>query len=280
MLELGETFSSGTFLVKDATGALGAATVTCSVILPDMTTASPTVTTPSLGAYVFDYIGAQVGRYAYVMTATGGVLGTIVRKVSGTFVIDANTNTGIVGLDEAKNHLNIPLTTTRSDTEIEGMIAAATDKIEHRCGPVLRRTVVERVRHNGGRAIWLREPPGPGGNPYITVSSVTGVTTGLSAITPADLDVDPIGRVAYISGSRFASGDYVWTYLSGRTSVPAGLRQAALNYVKGSYETQRAAAGMPWVGAQDIAAESPGMGLVLWRMELDMKPFLLPPGQA
>jgi hypothetical protein len=279
VLELGETFSSGTFLVKDATGALGAATVTCSVTLPDMTTTAPTVTTPSLGAYVFDYIGTLPGRYAYVMTATGGVLGSIVRKQSGMFVVDANTNLGVVSLEEAKSHLNIPLTTTRADAEIEGMIAAATDKIEQKCGPVLRRTVIERVTHNGGRAVWLREPPGPGGNPYITVTSVAGVTSGLT-ITPTDLDVDPVGRVTYVAGTRFGSGDYIWTYQSGRTSVPPGLRQAALNYVKGSYETQRPAAGLPWIGAQDVAVESPGMGLVLWRMELDMKPFLLPPGQA
>lgn len=276
MLELGETFSSGAFVVRDSAGALGAATVTCTVILPDLTTASPTVTTPTLGNYVFDYVGPQVGRYAYVISATGGVLGTIVRKASGTFTIDPATNGGVVSLDEAKAHLNIPLTTTRSDSEIELFIASATDKIEHRCGPVLRRTVTNE-RHSGGkRAVWLRYPAGPGGDPYLTVTSVTGIASGIT-ITPSLLDVDPIGRIGYLDGSRFASGDSLWSYTAGRTSTPPGLRTAALNFVKSAYETQRGASGVPWTGALDQADQVPGMGLVLWRLEQDLQPFLLAP---
>lgn len=277
MIEVGETFSSQTFKITDSSGAAGAATVTCSVILPDQTVASPSVTTPAVGDYVFDYLTTQVGRHTYIVTATSGVLGSIVRKFSDVFTVTPSASQGIVSLAEVKLHLNIALTVSRSDTELELMIAAATDKIEERCGPVARRTVTGERHPGGGRAIWLREPAGPGGSPYLTLTSASSVATGI-VITPSDIDADPIGRLSYANGStRFASGDLTFSYVSGRTVTPPGLRVAALNFVKGSWETQRGATGLPWAGVQDQAVDVPGMGLVMWRMEQDMKPFLLPP---
>lgn len=276
MIEVGETFSSQIFKLTDSSGAPGAATVTCSVVLPDQTVASPTVTTPTLGDYVFDYLTTQAGRHPYTVTATGGVLGTLVRKFSDVFIVGAAQAPGIVSLAEVKDHLNIPQTTTRSDAELELMIAAATDKIEQRCGPVTVRTIANE-RHDGGRrAIWLNEAPGPGGNPTITVTSLVSVSTSVAA-TVSDLDVDPIGRVAYKDMSMFPRGAHYVTYTAGRALIPAALRQAALNYVKGSWETQRGASGLPWSGAQDQPIEVPGMGLVLWRLEQDLRPFALAP---
>jgi hypothetical protein len=50
---------------------------------------------------------------------------------------------------------------------------------------------------------------------------------------------------------------------------------AALNYVRGSWETQRAASRLPMQGGDELATQ-PGMGLVVWRLEQDLKPFLRP----
>jgi hypothetical protein len=281
VLELGETFSSGTFKIKDSAGAPGIATVTVVVTLPDGTTAVPTVTTPALGDYVFDYTTTVVGRLPYVVTATGGVLGALVRKFADVIVVGAATSTGVVSLEEVKRHLNIPLTNTGSDTELEMKIAAATEKIELRCGPVVPRTVVNERHDGGGRAVWLVEAPGAGGTPFITVTAVTSLSS-LFPISVGDLDVDPSGRITYFPGLslRFPSGEYLWSYTTGRTVVPAGLREAALNFVKGSWETQRGMTGLPWKGAVDTPTELPGMGLVLWRLEQDLQPFLRPPGMS
>jgi hypothetical protein len=271
MIELGETFTSGTFKITDINGDPGAATVTCSVTLPDGTTTAPTVTTPVLGDYVFDYTTTQAGRHPYIVTATGGVLGSLVRKFADVFVVAPASATGIVSLAEAKAHLNI--TTSNSDAELERMIAAATSKIEHRCGPVVQR-VVANERHDGGcRAIWLHEAP------VISVTSVIAVDS-LSSVLTTDLSVDPAGRVEYFYNRRFPAGEHFWTYVAGRTLIPEGLREAALNFVKGSWETQRGASGLPWMGATDQPVEMPGMGLVLWRLEQDIQPFLRVPGLA
>lgn len=280
MLELGETYSSGTYLITDVLGAPGAATFTVSVIRPDGTLDSPTPANPVLGSYTFDYPTVSLGPHSFVATATGGVLGTIVRKFSGTFVVSSATSTAIVGLDEVKDHLNIPRSSTDSDSELELMIAASTSKIEERCGPVRVRTVTnERQRHDRSRAIWLREPPGPHGQPAIVVTSATNVRDS-TTITPSTLSVDPTGRVEMVDGGYLTSGTYLWTYTTGRTLVPSGLRLAALNFVRDSWTTQRGASGLPWQGGMDEAQAIPGMGLVMWRLEQDIHPYRLPPAGA
>jgi hypothetical protein len=272
VIEPGETFSSNVFKIKDSTGAPGAASVTCLVTLPDGTTSAPTVTTPVLGDYVFDYLTTVPGRHSYVVTATGGVLGALVKKFADAFVVSGAASTGIVSLAEAKAHLNIPLTSAASDPEIERMIAAATEKIEHRCGPVVQRTI-SNERHCPNRGVvWLHEAP------VVSVTSAVAVDS-TNTLTVADLDVDPdAGRVGYANGYRLPSGEYLWTYVCGRGLVAAGLREASLNFIKGSFETQRGMTGLPWKGAQDQPIEMPGMGLVLWRLEQDLRPFLRWPG--
>lgn len=274
MIELGETYSSGLYEMRDSAGVLGAATVTVAVTLPDGTSASPTVANPATGQYTFDYLTTQVGSHSYVVSATGGVLGTLIRKIADTFAVGTAAAAGIVSMAEAKNHLNIPLTKTSWDEELELMIAAATEKIEDRCGPVLRRTVTNERHPGRATVVYLHETP------VISVTSAVPIAGG-SAISTAGLDVDPLsGRVAYLTGGAFPWGEHYWTYVAGRLLIPAGLRLAALNFVKGSWETQRGAAGLPWQGSGDEPVEQAGMGLVLWRLEQDLKPFRRIPGQA
>jgi hypothetical protein len=276
MLEVGETFSSGTFKVTDSFGAPGAATVTVVVTLPDGTTTAPTVANPATGDYTFDYLTTQLGRHPYVLTATSGVLGTFVRKVADVFVVGAASAAGIVALSEVKEHLNIPATNTASDRELELKIAAATEKIEFRCGAVVRRTIINE-RHDGSKAaVWLYEAP------IISVTSVVPVNASYGGpVDVADIEAETCGRVTYFNGcTRFPIGPHYWTYVAGVVPIPAGLREAALNFVKGSWETQRGASGLPWQGAADESVEVPGMGLVMWRLEQDLQPFLRPPGQA
>lgn len=58
--------------VRDAAGALADATaVTCTVTLPDGTTATPTPAHPSTGVYTVDYPAPAAGRYVARWVATG-----------------------------------------------------------------------------------------------------------------------------------------------------------------------------------------------------------------
>lgn len=258
--------------VKDAAGVLAnAGAMTLTVLRDDVAVAgSPfTVTPTSTGLYDRDVTSTAAGRYVGYWLATGTNSGAHTQ----VFEVGSAADAGLVSLAQVKAHLG--KTTTRDDDELELMIAAATESIEDRVGPVVRRTVTgERQRHNGTEAIYLRQAP------VISVTSVTPVDGG-TALTVGLLDIDPTtGRVAYADGStRFGSGVYLWTYVAGRSLVPAGLQLAALNYIRGSWETQRGAAGLPLAGAEE-ATEVPGMGLVNWRLEQDLRPFVRLPGIA
>jgi hypothetical protein len=138
----------------------------------------------------------------------------------------------------------------------------------------VRRTVTNE-RHPGSvGVVYLDEAP------VLSVTSVVPVAGG-TPVTVGLLDVEnSSGRVTYADGvTRFPWGEHFWTYTAGRVVVPAGLQLAALNYVRGSWETQRGAARLPMaVGDEPVAM--PGMGLVFWRLEQDLKPFLRAPGVA
>lgn len=274
MIELGETYSSDEFLVRDTNGDLTTpGSITCVVSLPDGTTATPTMSSTTTGVYAFDYVTTLAGSHQVLVTATGGALGTVVRKLADAFEVEDSTSARrLVSLDRVKQHLN-QTGTTRHDEELQLLIASATMKIEHLCGPVLRR-VVTNERHPGGRAVALHEVPGPHGGPYITLTSALPVAGG-TGITVAGLDVDPLsGLVQYASGyGRFPVGPHLWSYVAGRATVPPGIQEAALNFVRGSWETQRGASGLPLDQADELQ-DVPGMGLVSYRLEQDLAPFL------
>jgi hypothetical protein len=163
-----------------------------------------------------------------------------------------------------------------NETELRRMIAAATVKVEDLCGPVIRRTVVER-QPGGGRAVFLRQAPVISLASVVPVAGGTGITVGL-----LDVDQDS-GQVAYADGytcfPMYPAGAWLWTYVAGRAVIPEGLQLAALNFIRGSWETQRGQARSALSGADDTA-EVPGMGLVNWRLEQDLVPYARLPGVA
>jgi hypothetical protein len=255
---------------------VNATSVALTITLPDGTTTTPTVVNPpaTTGKYFYRYVttslaGPFKGRWLFTL-ATGNT-----SEHTEEFNVEPADPGYIVGLAQVKAHLNMTATDSARDEELKLMIAAATAKIEDRCGSVARRTVTNE-RHSGGcEVIYLRQSPAQ------SLTSVTPVAGG-TPITVNLLDLDPdTGRVAYLDGfTWFPYGLYYWTYVAGMSVVPAGLQLAALNFIKGSWETQRGAAGLPLQGGPDEYAVQPGMGLVNWRLEQDLKPFLSLPGIA
>ena len=72
---LGQTIDLGPWTLRDADGDLTAASSSaCTVLLPDGTTATPTVTTSSTGIYSATYTPAAAGVYTYrtVLTLSDG----------------------------------------------------------------------------------------------------------------------------------------------------------------------------------------------------------------
>lgn len=255
-------------------------TVTLTVQLPDqITTATPTVVNDSLGKYHADYVPTVAGPYEWHVHSTG----TPQVDRGGSFSVDPIFGQQqLVTLDEVKAHLNylsIAVGSTH-EGELEWMIGAATKVIEDHggsgIGPVLRRTITnERHHHDYGRAnIWLHHTP------ILSVTTVTPVATGGTAVTVADLDVDPNGRVAYKDGyTRFPTGVYLWTYVAGR-DIDDAIKGAALILIQGLWETQRGASGVPYQGGAEEIAGAPGMGLYLWRADMLLKTHARAPGVA
>jgi len=250
--------------IRDAAGALANATdVVLTVTLPDNSTAAPVVTNTSAGIYTATYTAAQAGRHSVRWVATG----VNASAFTDAFDVDAGSS-GIVSLAEVKDHLNI--TGTSQDEELRLFIDAATDFIEHKVGPVVRRTITSTVTPAGG-GLWLQPPvisltTAAPANGYSGTYDVAGMFT--------DLDM---GRVHYGSyGSTFAHPVTV-TYVAGRVIVPAGIRDAALEYVRWRYASQRGATPLPLPGGGFVMSEPT---TVPNRVMQALEPYLLGPAVA
>lgn len=154
--------------------------------------------------------------------------------------------TVLVTLADVHTHLQIPLSNTTYDTQLQGFIDAATAYVQFQTGPIINQTYTE-VHSGGGPTIVLDNPP------LISVTSVIEYI-GLSAYTlnPAELGTDG-GFYAYsiddpnagILCRRYAGGlagsfapgyrNIAVVYTAGLTSVPGDVRMAVLEDLRGLF---------------------------------------------
>jgi hypothetical protein len=222
--------------ITDTAGApANGGTVTLTVTQPDGTSypGSPFTVVPSpTGQYDKDVLSNQAGRLVGYWLSTGANAGSETQ----VFDVRPTSDPGIISLAEAKAHLNIPAANTRSDDEILGWIQAITPVIENRIGPVIPRTVVERV--DSGYSMILKQTP---------VLSVTSINPWLGYGTPysvLNLRIDPdTGVVENYTG--FIGGPFEVTYRAGRIVTPANVIAAAKIILKHLWETQRGASALP-----------------------------------
>ncbi len=253
--------------VKDSAGALANATAVTLTLTRDglAEPGSPfTVTPTSTGLYDKDYAAPAPGHYVGRWVATG----TNACAYTQVFDVDAADPGYLFSLTKAKTHLNI--TTTTNDEELRDWMAAATRVVEHIVGPVLVRTVTDE-RHEGGDCLWLRNPPVLTDATGLAAFTVTPWLTSGATYAVADLRVSTTGRVERRSGGWFTGGPFAVTYQAGRRVIPGNIAGAGLIVLKGLWETQRGAAGLPFGGADDLI-EAPGMGLVMWRARQLLEP--------
>jgi len=239
--DLGDVVPLG-ITITDSTGAnANASAVTCTIYLPDGTTTTGSVTNPSTGLYNVDFSPTQVGRHAVKWVATG----TNASAYSDEFNVRDFTELGIVGLAEAKAHLNIPSTLTTEDEELRRVIDAASDLAEGYVGQVLgRRTFTSELYDGGQEFIRIRNPKA------ISITSVYE-NGGLLASTAYALDYT--GQRLYRVGSQtiYATNSYgYWTggfnnvqitYVAGYVSPPMSAKQGVLEIIRHLWTTQRGA---------------------------------------
>jgi hypothetical protein len=216
--------------------------ITLTIQLPDGTTAGPiTPTSDGVGLYHHDYTSAQAGRHIARWTTTGPQGA----DESSFDVAELWHEAGIIALSEAKQQLNIDPSDTDYDEEIQGFARSITEVCERHVGALARTTRVEK--HRGGRAVVLMH------SPVLTLTSVVAIETSGTDQSVADLDLDqPTGIVTRKDG-RYMQGPFRVTYVSGQTSIPAHVRQAALIILQHMWETQRGTTGGVRVGGSDEA---------------------------
>lgn len=248
IIDFGETYTSDQLEVRDIDGVLGAADVTVTITLPDgVTVVDVTPTSTTTGRYVFDWTptgsGRQAGLHRVVATATGGVLGSVVRTWVSSYDVDSETPLVPVRAVLAQPWARGIATDPATLEHLRWLCLLATDAVGRDLGRApTRRTVVER--HSGGRAALVLKV-----TPVVSVTSV--VESGQALTGGADVDwvLDEPGtgilwRGSPTSGGRWAAGrqNVTVTYIAGYVTPPPVLRSVALGVVQQAWQ---AAAQVP-----------------------------------
>ena len=208
--------------IADAAGApTAASSVVLTVELPDGTTVTPEVSSPSTGRYVCDFVTTQAGRHAFHWNSTAPS-----SAFADVFDVRPGLPRYIISLADAKAHLNI--TSTRHDEELRAHIEAATDAIETYLGEVVvRRPVTEWVTLRNENRIALSHWP---------VIAVTAATGSSGVLDVSGWTVEDTGLVNLPTRM---SGALTVTYTAGRSIIPAGYIAAAKMVVECLYGPQR-----------------------------------------
>ncbi|MFC8277188.1 hypothetical protein ACFUJR_32590 [Streptomyces sp. NPDC057271] len=267
--DLGEVVPLGT-TVRDAAGALAnAGLMALTLTLPDGTTTTVSPVDPtSTGTYGYDYATVQAGRHTVRWLATGLNAGAY----TDSFDVRESAPPGILSLADAKKHLS--KTGTADDDEIRSWVESITAGIEGYCGPVIVRTVVQRVNFHRASTVALRS------NPAIELVAVEPLLTGGSGYDVGDLDLDPDTSIVRRLDGGMLYGPLLFTYRVGRPIAPAALTSAARIILQHLWRTRQGPA-RPQRGTQDFDVNEPvqGFGYAIPNRALQlMEPYRLPPG--
>lgn len=238
--DLGDTWSL-TASARLAGVLTNAVTAVLTVTLPDATTATPTVTNPSTGGYAATYTPSQAGRHTarWLFTYAGGVTD------AHTDVLDVlpAAPSALFSLADAKLHLDI--TTTTNDEELRTWIGATTRVVELKAGACVPTSYSWRVKD--GPCWWLPK------RPVLSLTSVTAVLTGGTAVATAELVLDAeFGKVERLDGRWHTGGPWTLVYKAGRATVPENIRGAAKVILKHLWETQRGGQAGFSMGPDDV----------------------------
>lgn len=228
---------------RDENGALiDTTTVTVVITLPDGTDLAPaSMTRTTVGRYEYDYVTTVAGLHEWEAEALGAIEGVF----TDTFTVTSSSEVGIVGLQEARAHLN--LVGTDDDEILRAYILTASDLCEAYTGRAWRRTAVVGEVHDGGGAyLQLRRQP---------VLEVTAATENGAAAADYVLDArrgrlyrgTQTGRSQWLPGLQIVEV----TYVAGPADalVPAQIRHGVLECIRHLFEARRGGSAIPQVGA-------------------------------
>ncbi len=246
MIDTGTTYRA-LLRVYDAAGVLtNPLSATCTITLPDGTTATPPVTLPpaQTGILVADYVTTQAGLHKAAW-ATG---------TPGTAAVDyfsVRDFRSVLSVTEAEEHLN--MTAGTGGEELRLILMAATEVVEGKAGACVRRAVTQRVS-DGSYELVLAE------RPVLSVESVTSVWAGGPSWTTGQLIVD--GQAGIVCQGPlpwpFWYGPWDVAYTVGRAIIPERLLHAAKEQLRHLWETQRGAQQAPPLSGEEIFTSTTG----------------------
>lgn len=235
MIEVGDPLPDFAVEIRDAAGALAApGALAVTLTLPDLSTTPITPANPSTGKYTGSYVTTQGGRHWARWVATGANASAH----SQMWDVEPADPGGFLSLADAKQHLNIPATTTTQDDELRLYVSAVCDAVEGLIGPVGRRTVTETVYPSSGVLLLSTSP-------VVSLTSVTPYASVALSLGSFSTDVTAgIIRPLYSVPGLWASS-YTVVYVAGRAAIPPAVALAARIILAHLWETQRGPAGLP-----------------------------------
>jgi hypothetical protein len=264
MLDLGSVYQVAVDVV-DASGApVNPGSADLTIILPDGTTVSPAVPTPTTTGQVrVDYVTAQAGRHVWRLVTSGPTT-----AYADVFDVQPAIPVGIVSLADARAQLNMGPSETADDDELRGFVGAATGAVERALGRVVvRRTVVERQQVGRAREVLLRQVP------VLSLTSVVAAD-GSTTWNTANLRVDGETGLLTVTSGESLAGDVDFTYQAGEAVIPDDYRLAGLIIVQHLWETQRGTMGVQLGG--DSEPYVAGRGFAIPRRALELLDPQLP----
>jgi hypothetical protein len=256
--------------VRDVTGTLVSPTaITLTISKPDGTTQSYSSPASDGTGLLHQDIPVtdlgQVGHYQYKWTSTGTGAG----ESAGNFDVFDPFEPAVLSLQDAKDMLNIPQSSTASDAELQSYVATIETSLEGLTGgPLISRVITgERCEFTGWyQMLQVRQ------RPLVSVTSITSVMSGTVLDISAGLDINGAARtIRKKDGSPFPSDSAVVlvTYVAGwGTAAPAALNLAARLILDHLWETQHGPAGRPSMGGAELLTAVPGF------------PYAIPNGAA
>lgn len=158
---------------------------------------------------------------------------------------------GLLTLDEVKQHLNIEADDTSNDVELAKFIPAAFDVIGSITGPLAPVTVTETVRSDGSEFLLS----------YFPVIGVTGVTRNewgsQVLVAPGGYSVD--SHLGSVTLPR--NFDYLVTYTYGMSGLPPAVRMATLELIR--HWWQQSQQGLRAVFDTDESGPTVSMGFAI-----------------
>lgn len=216
--------------VRDADGVpTDPAVTSCTVTLPDGTVAVQTVFNPAVGVRTVDFVTTQAGRHLVRWVSTNPNT-----SFTDVFNVYPAANAALIGLAEAKRHLQMSTTITASDEELRRCIQSATGVVERHLDQVLaRRSFTETANMGfcGVRDVLLDR------HPVVSLTSIASETVTYDVADFSIIDA-ATGVIRRIAGPNLY-GDVTFTYVAGRAVIPDNVLEATAIIAAHLWETQR-----------------------------------------